>query len=328
MSRDRTHNNVSGNVNGVVLQANNIDTVTLTASGTHAEDTLSPQSSADADLQKTSGGGFLLVLLLIGGILYSCNTSAGNVRDVAFPDEEGAQPAGIGDSTVAALVADKLRRCASEVVLAPANCPQSEAVAAAQNVRWELLGDPADGMHVVWHKDRFFARGTAVMALTYDSANGPGAATKAFHFQTELRWQGPQSRVDDVYQPRVTPSTGTISKRRFQLSERDVLDAVRVGFDSCVGGPSAPMPVTCPRTASTPSLTNVTWRLDTDPLTNWSIEEDTAFGLVRLTANYSVGLRRRGSASTSAPLYTQGGPYVATLIRAGGSARLLDIRHR
>ncbi|KOV84999.1 hypothetical protein ADL03_11645 [Nocardia sp. NRRL S-836] len=265
---------------------------------------------------------------MIAGLLYSCDTSTGNVRDVAFPDEEGSQPAGVGDSTVAALVADKLRQCAAEVVLSPANCPQSGSVAAAHNVRWELVGDPADGMHVVWHKDKFFARGTAVMTLTYDSAIGPGAETKPFHFQTELHWQGSASRVDDIYRPRVTPSTGTISKRRFQLPERDVVDAVRAGFTSCVGSASAPMPAGCPRTASTPSITGATWRLNSDPVTNWRIEEDSTFGIVRLTANYSASLRLRRSTSASAPLYTQDGPYVATLVRTGDSARLLDIRHK
>lgn len=332
MPRDRTLNNLTGGVkdHGMVVQANKIGTVNLNTGTPRSRGKSSSHPATTADKKTTASGGAALgALLLIGSILHSCDSNAGNVRDVAFPAEQGTRPAGVDDSRIIALVADKLRLCAAEVVLAPANCPQSESAAAVHKVRWELVGDPADGMQVVWHNDRFIARGTAIMTLTYGSASGPGAAIKAFHFQTELRWQGQHSRVDDIYQPRVAPAAGTIKKLRFQLPEHDVTSAVRGGFAACVGVTYSPMPVTCPRTGYTPAVNDATWRLEADPLVNWSIAPDPEFGLARLTANYSAALHRSVDANAPTPLYTQSGAYVATLVRAeNGTARLLDIRHK
>ncbi|WP_143091494.1 hypothetical protein [Lentzea albida] len=54
-------------------------------------------------------------------------------------------------------------------MLEPANCPQAHQAHSPGGVRWELVGDPRDGMQFRWAGDRFLARGTAVMTLSYEA---------------------------------------------------------------------------------------------------------------------------------------------------------------
>jgi hypothetical protein len=331
MARDRMRNHLSGDVreNSTVVQVGNARNITINNRDANSGRPSKPGSVSPRDPKAASGGGALVLIVLIGFILHSCDSNAGNVRNTTFPGEHGTRPANVSDDAIKTLVADKMKSCASEVVLTPANCPQSHSAQAAQKVRWELVGDPSDGAQVVWHDDRFFARGTATMSLTYDSVNGPEGAIKLFHFQTEVPWRGSESRVENIYQPRTPPAAGTIKKQRFELPENAVTAAVRDGFASCVNSPSSPLPATCPRLGSAPQLTNAAWRLEADPLTNWSIEGEAEFGLIRLVASYKLALRSRNAPNAPVPMYTQDGAYEATVVRtADGSARLLTIKHR
>jgi hypothetical protein len=333
-------NELSGRVSGVgnkILQINKLkgDVVlgdnTTAAAGRRRRGN---RSSSGKSRNGKPGGGFAVFLLAAGmgvGIIQSCDSGTANIRDTAFPSaEQGSRPGGVSDDAVARLVTDKLRSCATEVVLAPVNCPQAHSAQSAHRVRWELVGNPHDGMQVVWHNDRFFARGTAVMTVNYVTAHGgPDTAIEAFHFQTEVTWRGDETRIDSVYRPRTPPPPGTIRKERFRLAESDLPKAVREGFTACTAVTTSPMPPVCPRTLHTPALGKARWSLEADPLMNWASAQDAEFGLVRVTASYSAALHTDHGGSSGTPFFIQSGNYEATLVRTPNkTARLLGLRHR
>lgn len=269
----------------------------------------------------------LVIILMLGAIARSCDTGS---KDTGFPTtDQGSRPSGVSDDAVAQVVTNKLQQCTTEVVLTPAHCPQTHAAASARNVRWELVGDPRDGMEVKWQNDKFVARGTAVMTVSYDSYSGPDFAIKSFHFQTEVPWRGADTRIDAIRQPKTAPEAGTISKERFTLPDGDLVKAVRDGFNACASATASPMPPTCPRTASTPSVKDVWWSVEGDPVANWTSTGDKEFGLLRLTASYSLVVSWKYTFFVEGvSTQPQAGTYEATLVRTPNkTARLLAIKH-
>lgn len=324
-------NEVSGRVSGAnhrLVQVRDVyGNVTLSDSSRSEG---RPGAKPPARKPKSNAGVVVLgvAVIMIGIIAEACGTDS---RDTEFPAAElGTRPAAVSDDLVAQVVTDKLRLCATEVVLAPANCPQSHPVSSGRNVRWDLVGDPRDGMQVRWHNDRFFARGTAVMTVSYHSDYGQTHAVKWFHFQTEVPWRGEETRIDTIYQPKTAPPAGTIRKDRFNLPDNDLTAAVRNGFTACASSVIAPMPPTCPRTFYTPSAKNVVWAIEGNPVGNWTSSRDAEFGLLRLTASYSLVMNQQGSTFFQPQSqHTQAGTYEATIVRtANKTARLLEIRHK
>ncbi|GAA3627122.1 hypothetical protein GCM10022267_11790 [Lentzea roselyniae] len=288
------------------------------------------RSKPPAKKQKATPGQFLagiLAFFVLGAIANACDAGA---KDTDFPaTDQGSRPSEVSDDAVAQVVANKLQQCTTEVVLAPANCPQTHAAVSARNVRWELVGDPRDGMQVRWQDGKFVARGTAVMTVSYDSYSGPDFAIKGFHFLTDLPWRGADTRIDMIHQPKTAPAAGTISKDRFTLPDGDLIKAVRDGFAACASATGSPLPPTCPRTATTPSATNASWSVEGDPVANWTTAGDKEFGLLRLTASYSlVASWKYTFFVEGVSTHTQAGTYEATLIRTPNkTARLLAIKH-
>ncbi|MFS8098646.1 hypothetical protein LFM09_16060 [Lentzea alba] len=291
-----------------------------------------PTEPRPSEKPKLTAGHFIVgvLILFIGGIINACNGDT-NSADAGFPStDQGSRPAGISDDMIAQLVADKLRQCATEVVLTPVNCPQTHTASSARNVRWELVGDPRDGMQVRWHNDKFLARGTAVMTISYDAGTRQSLEIKRFHFETEVQWRGAESRIESIRQPTTAPPPGTITKDRFTLPDGDLVRVVREGFVTCASATAAPMPRMCPRATGTPAAQQASWSLEGEPVGNWTSARDAEFGLLRLTASYSLVVRWNSTVLFLAAnhSHTQAGTYEATIVRTPNkTARLLQIKH-
>ncbi|MEV6239379.1 hypothetical protein [Lentzea sp. NPDC051838] len=237
----------------------------------------------------------------------------------------GFRPQGASDEVIVRLAVDKLRLCASEIVPAPANCPQGAEAPGAQTVRWELVGDPGDAVVVKWRHGSFRATGKAVMVLHYDTALGGDRTVVPFTFIATGSWRGGDTRIE--YMEHIDAGFEE-EKHGFELSRTAVAEAIRAGFALCTEARSSPMPAGCPRTTHTPVYRDVDWSLNADPLINWDMRQDETTGLVVVLGNYSLALRNREEVSARPPHYTLSGAYQAMLIRAeDGSARLLEIKH-
>lgn len=315
-------NEFRGRVTGNAFQIGKVHTLNMgggTPTGSGAEP---PPQDKPKTVHVAVGFALVIVIVLIGN---ACQSST---KDTGFPvADQGTRPVGVSDHAVAEVVADKLEQCATEVVLAPANCPQAHTASSPRNVRWQLVGEPRDGMQVRWVDDRFFARGTAVMTVGYEADTGRAHEVKGFYFQTEVVWRGDQTRVDSIRQPAPVPEAGTIRKERFDLPDGDLTKAVRDGFAACAA--SSPMPPNCPRTPYTPSGKDVTRVVEGDPVGNWTSTKDAEYGLLRVKASYSLVARWTETFFTTYETSrTQSGTYEATIIRTPNkTAQLLTIKH-
>ncbi|KJK35470.1 hypothetical protein UK23_42780 [Lentzea aerocolonigenes] len=269
-------------------------------------------------------------IVLIGVIILIANACGSSPEDPAFPDrDQGTRPVGATDDAVAQLVFDRLERCATASVLAPSNCPQTHKATSARNIHWELVGDPRDGMQVRWNNDKFMARGTAVMTVSYDLTSGQEFAIEKFHFRAETMWRGEDPQIDSIRQATSPPPSGTIKKERFSLPDGELVKAVEAGLRACVSVTSSPMAPTCPRTVPAPRLTNASWTLDGSPAGNWVPDQgDAEFGLLHGTASCSLRLTRAADGFWDSSYdHTFAVNYEATLVRtADNKARLLEIR--
>ncbi|MCX2947651.1 hypothetical protein [Lentzea sp. NEAU-D7] len=314
-------NEFKGRVTGNSFQIGKVHT--LNVDGGSAEKKSSPTPPDDKP-KPAHVVAVVVALFLVGAIVNSCE---GSPEDPVFPAaDQGTRPAWVSDDAVAQKVADKLVQCATEVVLEPVNCPQTHSASSPRNVRWELVGDPRDGMQVRWAGDRFLARGAAVMTVSYEAEHGRALEVKGFHFQTEVPWRGDQTRIDSIHRPSPALPAGTIRKERYDLPDGDLVRTVRDGFTACA---AAAMPPMCPRNASTPRAKDSTWTVEGDPAGNWTSTKDAEFGLLRVTANYSLVARWTTTFfATYESSRTQSGTYEATIIRTvNKTPRLLAIKH-
>lgn len=311
-----------GNVHGdIVLHGTSVP-----AESESAAETEPPTDETKFPVRYVVAGVLLLVLVLV--ITNACGSGQ---EDPPFPAaDQGTRPAGVSDDAVRKVVEEKLGRCADAANLAPSNCPQVHEANSPRNVRWELVGDPRDGMDVRWNNDRFVARGTAVMTVSYEVAARRELAIETFHFRTEIQWRGDDTQIDAIRQPMSAPPPGTIKKTQFTLPDEDLVKAVRDGFTACVSATSSPMPPMCPRTPSTPAMTDATWSIEGNPVGNWATSKDDAeFGLLHVTAGYSLTLRKTSAEWWKSDYdHTHSGNYEATIIKTReGKARLLVIKH-
>ncbi len=324
-------NELSGRVTGTSFQIGDVHgDIVLIGNSTPAttRPRVRPQPSG-SDTKLIIG---YVVLGVISIIIFSTVTKGcdSHPADTGFPaSDRGTRPAGVSNDMVAEVMSKKFQSCEAEAVVAPPNCPQAHNTAGAENVKWHAVGDPIDGMLVRWDRDRFVVLGAAVMTIDYDKGIDQYSEDEKFYFEAEVRWRGAATRIDAIHQPKSDPPTGTIRKERFDLPDDDLVEAVRHGFAVCASATSAPMPRRCPR-RSVPRARNVTWSLEGNPLANWRSSRDPEFGLLRVTASYSLvahwldtGLWWNTNESR-----TQSGTYEAVLVRtADGKARLLTIKH-
>src|SRR5690625_2865112 len=136
-------NEFRGRVTGDSFQIGKVHTLNVgggSATGSSADP---PEEEKPKTIHFAVGFALVVVIVLVG------NACPSRAEDPALPVAgQGSRPVGVSDGAVAQKVADKLARCATEVVLEPATCPQSHPAYSPRNVRWELVGDPRDGMQV------------------------------------------------------------------------------------------------------------------------------------------------------------------------------------
>ncbi len=238
-------NNVSGEVrdNGTVVQVDQV----------HGDILLHKRSSRRqwiTPARTTLVVRTLLALLLIGGEQYAF----GALGDNTFPEGESIRPAGVDEDNIAQMVVSMLRRCATEVVTAPANCPQREVVAPeAYDLEWQLVGDPRDDMRIRWYRDRFYISGAAVMTLSDKTADMFSSEVSKVPFGAELTWRDrPSGFPGDHLRFTERAAVGIGMKQGFELTGLDFLHTIQVEFFACITSTFSPMAVGCPRTSHTP----------------------------------------------------------------------------
>lgn len=321
-------NELSGRVTGTSFQIGDVHgDIVLLGDSTPAttRPRVRPQPSG-SDTKLIIGYVVLGVLCILITITKSCDSGP---DDASFPgSDRGTRPAGVSDSMVAEVVRKKLQSCAIEVVPEPANCPQAHSVSWPENVRWRLVGDPTDGMLVRWDHDRFVVLGASTMTIDYDKGLNQYREVKAFYFETEFQWRGDGTQIEVIRQPRSDPPPGTIRKKRFDMTDNDLIEAVRQGFKTCASATSTPMPRTCPR-HGTPRAEKASWSVEGNPVGNCRISRDAEYGLLRVTASYSLVVRWIDTNFWDTnESRTQSGTYQAVLVRtADGKTELLAIKH-
>ncbi|GHH58438.1 hypothetical protein [Lentzea cavernae] len=313
-------NEFKGRVTGNSFQIGKVHTLNMGGDAATKSGAEPPPDKPSA-VQFAVGFALVVVIIAIGA---ACQ---GDDKPVFPAADQGTRPAGVSDDAVAEVVADKLAQCATEVVLEPVNCPQAHSATSPRNVRWELVGEPRDGMQVRWVDDKFLARGTAVMTVGYEAATGKAVEVKGFHFETEVPWRGDQTRIESIRQPKPAPAAGTIRKERYDLPDGDLTKAVRDGFAACAA--TVPMPPKCPHNPHTPSGKDMTREVEGDPVANWTSTKDAEFGLIRVKASYSLVARWTETFFTTYETSrTQSGTYEATIIRTPNkTAQLLTVKH-
>lgn len=229
-------NEVSGEVRdgGTVLQVHQVTGDILLRRRPARRDWITPARALTARV--------LLVLLLICAQQYAVTA----LGDSTFPDGAAIWPVGVEQKVIEELVAARIRQCTSEIVTTPVTCPQRGSVQRVHDVKWALLGDPKDGMWVVWHGDRFYVSGTAVMTLGYVTTGGYGNEVHALRFTAEVRWRGRETTEADLS---LLPGlfSGLTRKSGFELTRDEVGLAIRRHLDDCTATTESPMAVECPR---------------------------------------------------------------------------------
>ncbi|HUQ58260.1 hypothetical protein [Lentzea sp.] len=268
----------------------------------------------------------IMAALLVCGEQYALSVSA----DTTVPAGENVRPFGIDEDVIARLVADKLNMCVEEAVPVPVNCPQRHTAPIRGTVAWGLAGDPRDGMRIVWHDGRVIASGSAIMTLWYHG--GDDFEVIPVRFTTNVRWRGQETSVEDVG-PIISGGPGALEHGRGLEPTREVIrEAIRFKFTECMIEEVSPMDGRCPHATGAPFHRNVRWNLHGDPAGNLDIATDQEFGLVRVTAGYSMTAFFRDDGIHDGPLpqfSLLSGTYVATLVPTrNGGAVVLNLAHQ
>lgn len=82
------------------------------------------------------------------------------------------------------------------------------------------------------------------------------------------------------------------------------------------------MPPGCPDGSGSPLMTEFRWGLANNPLQHATVSYDDAFGLVKVRGDSAIWVAHPEANNTGEELQ---GPYEATLVDAGGKAKVLDI---
>jgi hypothetical protein len=262
----------------------------------------------------------LALLLITGGEQYALSV----LGDGTFPDAATVRPIGADEKEIRRLTDGKLRQCASVPVTTPVNCPQRSTAPRTHPVKWAILGDPTDGMRVIWRGQWAYVTGTAIMTIDYLGHDSVGYGLDEVRFTAEVRWRGTDAETtlaDVTMLPE--PHGEPIVKRGLAVADEAVLQAVKDQFDLCAAATEAPMPAACPRSPDTPRLKGVNWRINRSPLLVASIEADAEFGLIRVRGSYSITASAVDWQNSPLLQHTQSGSYTATLFRT----RVLEIEH-
>lgn len=244
------------------------------------------------DTQGSPGGGAFLFFLVAGIVgLFIWGSLGGNsLPTVRFPSHSDRWPVGSSRSLVLGPVTNRLRACSRAPVLSPANCPQSISAsdAVASPTPWRLYGDPADGAHIVFWKNRFYVAGVAVMRATYSDDNGDELSVQIVHYRAILRWLGGAAELSSIRA--VSASSGPrIVKHEPLAPWSQLMQAVRASFIKCARSTSAPLPPQCPTEQGSDIIgSKARWRLTDDPLLNATKRFDSSTGLIHVSGSFSL----------------------------------------
>lgn len=288
----------------------------------------------DTEEYATSGGtdGGILGLIIFVAIiavlfLWGASQSGDSLPRVPFPLRSSSWPAGTTAGAVMAPVIAKLQDCAQVPVLAPVNCPQSQAASypGATNVHWSLHGNPSDGARIVYWKNKFYVAGNAIMQATYSDDMGyRRLSIQIVHYRAQLSWRRHRAELLGIQGVSAKPGP-TITKHMPNVAWSQIREAVRSAFAHCAATRSASLPPQCPTDPNLDVLTsNARWRLTANPLLNAQESFDRVSGLIHVTGSYAM------SATYSQRMlakqhYSEAGNYNAIISDDHGQLDVLQI---
>jgi hypothetical protein len=149
-------------------------------------------SSLDGTQHDISAGGYKAVLVLAPSDIAVASLSADN----SLPALQ--RPAAATDQAVLALVSTALRACAGKTGYVAADCPQGLLLAYADNVRWQLNGDPTKAATVSFDTSTgiISVHGHLDMTAAYTVDGYPSSAPSAYTtYDALLLWDGQQLQL-------------------------------------------------------------------------------------------------------------------------------------
>lgn len=227
----------------------------------------------------------VFVVISVGGWLFGSGHS-----EPPFPKKSQIWPSGANQAAIMAPIITQLQSCAKEVVLAPANCPQStsDTDSGATNVRWSLYGSSDAGARIVYHDGRFDVIGHTVMTVAYQSSyGGPAFSVQLVQYRASVTWHHSTASLVNLQPSSIKPKPA-ISVVNPNIPWSQLRSAVSMTFQICIRHGS-PMPPYCPVTDST-SATDAKWALSGDPLLNARATYDPSWGLIHVIGSYAAVL--------------------------------------
>lgn len=267
------------------------------------------------------------ILLLVGALQQRGDPRADNGAFVLPGDR---WPAGATLDAVTGPVLAGLRSCAKATSAEPVNCPQRAGSVNDQvsDVRWELVGDPADGARASFHDGRFDVIGHAVMTVAYKNFTSAVVERHPVRFRASVAWRdGRAELVGGAIRPtKVEPSDRPITKQRPAGDQTArVQAALRKAFADCLASRRSPLPPACPQDPlQGTGAKTVDWTFDGDPLQNVRVTNDDAWGLIRVRGDFALN-------GTYHDLFgrhpqTFRGVYEATLVASKDGVTVLQIQ--
>jgi hypothetical protein len=241
------------------------------------------------------GGAGIIIAIVVIALLYgiSQGSSQASQATVAFPAKSNPWPAGVSANAVMQPVVNRLEACAQAPVLAPVNCPQSQASSGADvtDVQWGLHGDAGNGAKIVFWKDRFYVGGNAVMAVAFSDDGNPQLAVQVVHYRAQVTWQNGTATLTSI--EGVSSASGpVITKSQPSVPWNSVQKAVLSAFEECASATSAPLPPQCPteQSISDDSSSSARWDLTANPLPNSQESFDSSSGLIHVTGSFALSV--------------------------------------
>jgi len=182
--------------------------------------------------------------------------------------------------------------CAKQTGLAPAGCPQSYSNAFASVTQWHVVGDPTQDLAIGSDlHSNLVAIGHFQMLVAYqeDGIDGTSHSASSGPYSAALSLSSADVSVTSVQAIAGAPGL----QRPSGATDQAAKDLVTKAFAACASAKSW-APADCPQRLSAPDVSNVSWKLNGDPLGGSSVTFDQNSGLVMvkgsfaMTANFTV----------------------------------------
>jgi hypothetical protein len=218
--------------------------------------------------------------------------AAANAGSVTVTLNQKLTPA--AETSARAELSKLFTACAGASELAPAGCPQSHTqVANAQDVKWQLLGDPAGAATFDASSQPLAATGHFQMLLSYfdGAVNGTQHVAVGGGFRADFQLTSDGPRTTAIVKAASVPPL----VRPAEITDEAIKDVVRQAFATCAAATSLGPP-DCPKYTDTQSpygsrFVNVTWSLTGDPLAQAHVTFEGGSGLFNVTGPFSMQVR-------------------------------------